>query len=242
MNTTKIMFKGDKLGLKIIIDKELPFNEVKEVLTKKAIASKGIFGNTSCGITFMGRELSDDETKILVDILTRECALEVNFTVNEMYVKKYMQKESILSDLKKNEWTSSISSLSNQIPDMKKIEEKVEKMFSENENSTIFHKGSLRSGASIKHNGSIVVLGDVNAGAEIIAEGNVLILGNVKGLIQAGCSGNKRCFVFALNLLPIQLRIGEIIAFLPKEEKRAKGLYKPQVAYVDDDKIFISEI
>lgn len=232
MNTTKIMFKGDRLGLKIIIDKSLSFEEIKEELINKSATSKAIFGNTSTGITFIGKELTDEETKVIVDILYKEYNLEVNFTVDEMYVNKYLASQK----------TEPVKAVENLASIEKNVREKINRVFSENENNTVFHKGSLRSGAEIKHNGSIVVVGDVNAGAEIIAEGNVIILGNAKGLIQAGCTGNNKCFVFALNLLPTQLRIGEIIAFLPKEEKRSKGDFKPQVAYIDEEKIFISEI
>ncbi len=228
MSTTKIMFKGDKFGIKIIIDKNLSFDDVKEELMKKIPSVKAIFGNSKTGITFIGRELSDDETKILVDILCRECQLEVNFTIDETYVKKLsMIEPTVKSDI---------------LPEIKQYKPIIDKVMSEDENNTIYHKGSLRSGASIKHSGSIVVIGDVNAGAELIAEGNIIVIGNAKGLIQAGCTGNKKCFVFALNLLPTQLRIGEFIAFLTKEEKRLKGHYKPQIAYVTDEKIFISEI
>ncbi len=226
MNTTNIMFKGDRLGLKIIIDKDLTFDEIKEEMSNKISSVKKLFGDAKTGITFMGKELSDEETKILVDILCKECNLEVDFTVDEIYVKKFLTAQPQATSL----------------PPLEQVKERVDRVFSEKENNTLYHKGSLRSGASIKHSGSIVVLGDVNAGAEIIAEGNVLILGNAKGLIQAGCTGNSKCFVFALNLLPTQLRIGEMIAFLPKEEKRGKGDFKPQVAYIDDGKIFVSEV
>ncbi len=228
MSTTKIMFKGDKLGLKVIIDKDLSFEEIKAELTKKVPSVKAIFGNSKTGITFVGKELSDEETKILIDILCKECQLEVTFTIDEAYLKKLNTTEAVIKP--------------QSLPEIKPYQQVVEKMLSEKENNTVYHKGSLRSGGSIKHNGSVVVIGDVNAGAEIIAEGNIIIIGNAKGLIQAGCAGNKKCFVFALNLLPTQLRIGEFIAFLTKEEKRGKGEYKPQIAYVTDEKIFISEI
>lgn len=228
MNTTKIMFKGDKLGIKIIIDKDLTFDEAKSILEKKARDTKKIFGNTDTGITFIGKELTDEETKILLDILCKECELNVTFSVDETYVSKFLSN----------------STPNKVVPEMESVKDvsNVTQVFSENENITLYHKGSLRSGASIKHGGSVVVYGDINAGAEVIAEGNVIVLGNAKGLIQAGCTGNKKCFVFSLNLLPTQLRIGEIIAFVPKDDKRKKGLFKPQIAYVDDGKIFVSEI
>lgn len=231
MNTSKIMFKGDKLGIKIIIDKDLPFEEAKEIIKIRANQSKNIFGNANTGITFIGKELTDNEMKILIDILCKECGLTVNFAVDETYVNKYLKSDNLPKiDSEKPDFSQKI------------INTITENNFSENENITIFKRKSLRSGTSIKHNGSVVVFGDVNAGAEIIAEGNVIVLGNAKGLIQAGCTGNKNCFVYALNLVPTQLRIGNVIAFVPADDNRKKGDYKPQIAYVDDDKIFVSEI
>lgn len=230
MNTTKIMFKGDKLGIKIIIDKDLPFEEVENEFRKKVTSVKNMFSNVNIGITFIGKELTDVEQKILLDILSKECGLEVDFTINEAYVKKYLNTPLVQKENKVLEK-----------PRLERLQSRVDRVMSEKENNTIFHKGSLRSGSSIKHNGSIVIIGDVNAGAEVIAEGHIIVIGSVKGVVQAGCAGNKSCFIFALNLLPIQIRIGDIISFLPKEEKRLKSDIKPEIAYVDDEKIFISE-
>ena len=72
------------------------------------------------------------------------------------------------------------------------IKEAVENVFSMNENTTLFHKGNLRSGRSIEYDGSVVLLGDVNPGAQIKAKGNILVLGAIKGTVHAGCDGSRR--------------------------------------------------
>lgn len=232
MNTTKVMFKGDRLGIKIIIDKDLSFEDAKKYIQIKASESKKIFGNSDTGITFIGKELTDEEMMILLDILCQECELNVNFALDEAYVSKYLKapvKQEVVEQKAEE-------------PFKQQIKETINQVFNQKENITIFHRGSLRSGASIKHNGSVVVLGDVNAGAEIVAAANVIVIGSAKGLIQAGCTGDKSCFVFALNLIPTQLRIGNVIAFVPTVEKIKKGAYKPQIAHVEDEKMIVSEI
>ena len=117
----------------------------------------------------------------------------------------------------------------------KKLDDKIQ---NPNELKTTLHKNSLRSGQFIHYNGNVIILGDVNPGAEIIAYGNVIVMGTIRGLVHAGCNGNKNCIISALNLLPVQLRIANIITRLPDNEI----VTKPSYAYIDDDKLYISPL
>jgi len=120
-------------------------------------------------------------------------------------------------------------------------EEKISKLmeeFSINEHKALFHKGNLRNGADLEFDGSIILLGDVNPGAQIKATGNILILGSLKGVAHAGSKGEKKAFVFALNLVPVQLRIADIITRFPDGD--SKEGRKPEYAYVEDGKIYVS--
>ena len=72
-------------------------------------------------------------------------------------------------------------------------------------------KGTIRSGQRIEFEGSVIILGDVNGGAEVIAEGNVVVLGSLKGTVYAGIKGNPNAFVVALEMNPVQIKIGDII-------------------------------
>ena len=91
---------------------------------------------------------------------------------------------------------------------------------------------------SMEFDGSLVILGDVNPGAEVKATGNILILGALKGIAHAGCKGNTDAFVFALSLIPVQLRIGNIITRFPDGDSKVNR--KPEYAYVEDGKIYVS--
>jgi septum site-determining protein MinC len=91
---------------------------------------------------------------------------------------------------------------------------------------------TVRSGGVVRYDGDVVVMGDVNPGAQVIASGNVMILGALKGVAHAGATGEEGCIVFALELNPIQIRIGKRIAVSPQGSSTSRGA---QVAFVLDD-------
>ncbi|WP_051188524.1 septum site-determining protein MinC [Proteocatella sphenisci] len=75
---------------------------------------------------------------------------------------------------------------------------------------------NLRSGAEIEYDGNVVIFGDVNPGAKITATGNIVVLGSFRGMAHAG-KGNIDCFLAALKLLPLQIRIEDMFAVPPED-------------------------
>lgn len=223
----EVYFKGTKDGIIVLLNEDLTFDEIKESLTEKSREAKNFFGGTKTNLVFKGREISSDEISELTNIVVNEGGLNISFVSDEIYIEKYLKKNT-----EKNEVTEKLDNLKTKIEEKKAMKS----MIGEN---TLLHKGSLRSGSLIKHSGSVIVLGNINQGAEILATGNVIILGHAKGLIHAGCSGDDESIVFALDLDPIQLRIGSIITYIPKNEKRNKI---PSYAYVDDGTIYIKKM
>ncbi len=206
-----VVFKGKKSGIVIILDDAIPFSELKDNFRKKVIQAKSFFGSSKATISFQGRELSFNEEKELLSIISCESGLNIAFLD---------------------------AGFDNKPSDTIELE-----YFNPLENQTLYHKGSLRSGQSIIYSGSVVVIGDVNPGGEIIAEGNITILGSLKGLAHAGCSGNKECFISAFVMRPTQLRIGNIITYIPKElAKKSKAAFDPCVAYIKDSQIYIAPL
>lgn len=95
----------------------------------------------------------------------------------------------------------------------------------------------VRSGQVIRHTGHVVVIGDVNPGAEIIAGGDVVIWGRLQGTIHAGAMGKREAVVCALDLSPLQLRIGDLIA-RPSEDDRPRAPW-PEIAHVQGNVIVV---
>ena len=105
------------------------------------------------------------------------------------------------------------------------------------EGVTKFYKKTVRSGQRIEATCNLVIVGDVNPGAELLAYGNIVVFGALKGIVHAGCSGNRDAFVAALNLSPSQLRIADIFTRAPDDAVTTELI--PEIAFIDDDKIII---
>ncbi|WP_022671361.1 septum site-determining protein MinC [Hippea alviniae] len=111
---------------------------------------------------------------------------------------------------------------------------------SEKEVSTF--KGNLRSGQSIKANGDLVIAGNVNSNSYIYATGNIFVLGKLYGVPHAGYGGDNDAIIFAFDLNPPQIRIGDYITRSPEENvllKKRKNVV-PEVAHVEDGAIVIT--
>ena len=106
------------------------------------------------------------------------------------------------------------------------------------ENVTRYHRGSIRNGQSVEFDGSVVIVGDVNPGGEVKAAGNVVILGALKGFAYAGRGGPANCFIWAQLMKPIQMRIGDVISYIPKDAGKSKK-FEPSIAYVENGQIYV---
>lgn len=102
---------------------------------------------------------------------------------------------------------------------------------------SVFHYGTLRSGQSLKSLGNLIVVGDVNPGAELTAVGNIIVMGILRGIVHAGCNGDKTAIVCASKMLPTQIRIADIITRTPDGDISADWI--PEMAYVKDSNIYI---
>ena len=102
----------------------------------------------------------------------------------------------------------------------------------------LFIYRTLRSGQKVHSEGSMIIWGDVHESSEITAVRDIIVLGRLEGIAHAGCYGDTSSTIFALNLAPKQIRIGDKIS-------RAPGGYVkhsvPEVAYVEDNNICIKD-
>jgi len=92
---------------------------------------------------------------------------------------------------------------------------------------------TLRSGFKVATRGHVLVIGDVNPGAEIHADGNVVVWGRLRGTVHAGAQGNETSMVCALELNPMQLRIGNIF-YAPPNKKKKSG---PELAKIKKNQV-----
>ena len=67
------------------------------------------------------------------------------------------------------------------------------------------------------------------------------MIGALKGTAAAGASGNENAFVLALQMKPMQIRIGDIIARAPDDPEPGAG-QESQIAFVEGGNIYIETI
>lgn len=213
-----VVIKGNKHGIVVVLDAKAEFEDLKKQIEEKFKTSAKFFGNADMALAFEGRELSAEEEQSVLDIIADVSQLNIICIVDQNEERDRTFQAAIEKTVNKEPAASPSS-------------------------EGQFYKGTLRSGQVLETDGSIIILGDVNPGGRIIATGNVIVLGSLRGNVFAGANGNEDCFVVALEMNPMQIKIGEVIArssdAAPK--KKNKGI-EPKIAYVDDGNIYIEDL
>lgn len=209
MNKNSVVLKGNKYGIVVVIAEDAEFEEIKASISEKFKESAKFFGKESMAIAFEGKRLSDSQQVELLTIVNEITDLNIVCIMD--------------NDRKREEQFKKI------------VEAKLEEM---NSGVGQFYRGTLRSGQVLESDSSVIILGDVNPGAKIISGGNIVILGSLKGNVYAGANGDEASFVVALEMNPVQIRIGDIIARCSDKPKKSQKT-ETKIAYVDGGNIYI---
>lgn len=96
--------------------------------------------------------------------------------------------------------------------------------------------GTLRSGQRMETPFSLIIVGDVNPGADLIAGGDIVVLGSLRGTAHASAYDDDAPdrVIIALNMQPIQLRIGSVIS--RGSDEAGKGA---EIARIEDRRIVV---
>lgn len=207
-----VVIKSNKYGIVVLLDKQTPFNKILEEIAIKFKESEKFFKDAKMVLSIEGRELSREEEYDVIETITNNSKIQIVCLMD-----KDLQYEAACKRV---------------------LDAKLEEY--ENKDGQ-FYKGTLRSGQVLESETSLVILGDVNPGARVISKGNIIILGALKGNVFAGASGNESAFVAALEMNPVQIRIGDVIARSSDEIKK-KSNSEPKISFVEDGNIYIEPI
>ena len=86
--------------------------------------------------------------------------------------------------------------------------------------------------------GSLIIYGDVNSGGEVRAGGDIVVLGALRGNAHAGINGRLSAVVISMDLVPVQLQIGNCISRQPINQK-PRGY--PEIARIGVEDVIIIE-
>jgi len=68
---------------------------------------------------------------------------------------------------------------------------------------------TLLSGEIVESKKHIIIYGDVNPGAEVKSSGSIIVWGKLNGAAHAGCDGDKKAMICAIQLSPTFIRISD---------------------------------
>ncbi|HCM92928.1 MAG TPA: hypothetical protein DIS78_10230 [Lachnospiraceae bacterium] len=209
-----VTLKSFKNGINIKLDPEVPFETIYKELIEKFSSSAKFFGKAKLVISFQGRELSEEEEEFLIDCIHDNSDITVLCVIGED------EKQEV-------KYIKAVNSFAQ----------------NSNDHGGQFYKGSVKAGETLETDSSLIILGDVNPGATVAASGNIIILGSLYGNIQAGCFGDDKSFIAALDLKCERIMIGEH----KKELTQKNGLFLknkavPKIVYVENGDIAIKAI
>ncbi len=206
-----VVIKSSKAGMTVILDPDLPFGELLEAIGKKFRESARFWGSVQMTLTLEGRELTAAQEFAIVDTITKNSQIEV-LCLLDTDAERIERCEKALND----------------------------KLMELNSQTGQFYRGTLKRGDCLESEASIVIIGNVDHGARVTAKGNVIVLGELKGTVTAGVSGNPQAVVLALDMAPLQIRIGDLSSRFNERNKRlGRG---PMIALVEDGAILMRSL
>ncbi len=199
-----VIIKGNRYGITLVLDDEIPFEQLLEDLTKKLSDAEKFFdSDRQLAISFEGRELSNDELDQILYVIMNYSKLNIQYVMDcnndtEATYFDIIQTAKAIEESERQEETL-----------MQPLSNEQESISSNHNCNGLFYKGTLRSGQTLEANDSIIILGDVNPGATVCANGNIVVIGSLKGNAIAGKDGNKNAFIMALSMKPSRIQIAK---------------------------------
>ena len=141
---SSVVIMGSKAGMTVILNPDVPFEQLIEDIGKKFRESSRFWGSIQMTLTLEGRTLTPSEEFQIVDAITANSQIDI-LCILDTDANRIAKCEKAL--------TERLMELSSQTGQ--------------------FYKGSLQKGDVLESEASIVIIGDVCHGARVIAKGNV---------------------------------------------------------------------
>ena len=218
-----VELKGFRDGMRLIIDPEASMEQIEQAIVERMANLGDSLSGLTMNMDLGTRSLNDEELVHLKKLLNEDYGLEVKQIIGDAQDDPRRTEAPQIAGVPAIHREESVY---NQLPPINE--------------DTRFIRQTLRSGQTERAlEGNMVILGDVNPGAEVVAAGDIIVLGTLRGIAHAGALGNASSIIFALNLLPTQLRIGRFITRAPAEQQHQHQ--SAEIARVLEDAIVVEE-
>lgn len=253
-----VQIKGQKDGLWILLDDQTPTQDVLAALDQKLSSSNNFFTGAEVTINAGTRTFSPDEKEQLHELIEQKYALQVKMIEENVTppAEEFAQSRVSGEETESEEGQGSI--IDDDDDFMKMLDEsfripvrhrqsyqepEASDHLYENDERTLYFRGTVRSGQSLEFPGNVVILGDVNPGAYVVASGDIVVIGRLYGVVHAGAEGEDQAIVIAAGFFPSQLRIAQYIGRPPDEYPQpANHRVHTEKASIKDGTIVIEPI
>lgn len=211
-----VVIKSYQNGITLLLNEEIPFEDILREIELKFIESKAFFGNSRMALSFEGRELTRSEEIRILEVI-KGCS-DVN----------------IICIIGKDPETDL-----NFVRAMRQVEQKLS-----GGGEGQFYKGTLKNGDRLETETSIIILGDVLSGCEVSSARNIIVLGRLYGEAYAGIDGREGHYVVALEMAPEKLRVGDFRYTDSYKQKKGGERQKvqPKIAYVKNESVVVEPL
>lgn len=231
-----VVFRGDRGGVSVLLNPDVPFGVVVEELRRKLSAARDFFAGASIRLDAGNRMLDTVEIRVLKELIR---AHGLTLVEPEGDSGGAASSASAAGAAVAAPWRSAPSGRRARAGNGAAEEPVRPAALDADDEPCLLVRRTLRSGQRLEFDGSVVVLGDVNPGAVVVAAGHVIVVGALRGVVHAGARGDVTARVIALRLNPTQLRIAQYISRPPDgQEPHPTG---PEMALVVDDRIQIEQ-
>lgn len=190
-----VIIKSSKNGINLVLDPELPYEDLLDEIRKKFKDSEKFFAHAAFALSFEGRELSDAEKFQIVDAIMTDTTVKILCIVENDEIRDAILQQKI------------------------EEQERSKEAAPQKKAKGCFYYGSLAPGEHLETDESVVIIGDVPSKAVVVSKGNIIVLGSLMGSAFAGMDGNADAFITALTFLPEQYNIAGVYGASVSQEK-----------------------
>lgn len=213
----EVVFKGSRSGLKLVLANTVDFPTIENLIKRKLDSSFNFFQKGTV-IQLEANWLDKAQKQSLGNIFsTYGLVLQDINTDKEMGKQAFPQVEGSTA-------------------------QNANAAGSDGKTKTTIINQTIRNGQEVISDGSIVINGNVNPGAAIIAGGNIDVRGSCRGIVHAGAFGNMEAVVTADHLIPMQIRIADMVARAPDKWMSKSDAPYPEKAYISNGQIVLEAI
>ena len=157
----KIRIKSFSKGLTLLLDDQIPFDDLEKEVASKFAEGKNFFGNETVALSFSGRKLTEQEEIRLVDVIEVNCFLKISCIVEKDEAKdKFFLKTIQLAE--------------------------IQRLYKTEVDKTVVIRGNVSDGQKLEVPENVVIIGDVDPGCQVSSEKSILVLGTLYGSATAG--------------------------------------------------------